>query len=97
MRVAEEIVIHHHSATPQNETPEDKPDTPNEPLQNSQIFTVTFNSNAGSPIPVQKVQLGSTLNFPEIPTRSGWIFCVWYKDESFCEFFIFGSEDDKIT
>ena len=44
------------------------------------VCTVTFNSNGGSIVPNQIVEIGGTVEIPDYPTRSGHIFEGWYSD-----------------
>ena len=45
------------------------------------IYTVTFDSEGGSPVPEQKVKENETAVEPEDPTREGYTFEGWYLDE----------------
>lgn len=47
----------------------------------SKSFTVTFNSNGGSVVESQRVELGKMLIEPQIPTREGYRFAGWYLDD----------------
>ena len=42
------------------------------------VYTVTFNSNGGSPVNSVKVNEGSLVNSPTPPIRNGYIFLGWY-------------------
>ncbi|MCI7473900.1 MAG: beta-N-acetylglucosaminidase domain-containing protein, partial [Clostridiales bacterium] len=42
--------------------------------------TVTFESNGGSSVPEQTVEVGSTVAEPEAPVREGYVFAGWYTD-----------------
>ena len=56
-------------------------------------FTVTFNANGGSAVdPILNVLDGSTISAPPAPTRDGYTFAGWYKDEGLSQSFGFGSE-----
>ena len=46
------------------------------------LYTVTFESNGGSPVPEQTVKENETAEKPEDPTREGYSFNGWYLDES---------------
>lgn len=46
-------------------------------------YTVEFESNGGSEIESQKVEEGGSIKEPEDPTRGGYDFKGWYKDENF--------------
>ena len=41
---------------------------------------VTFDSNGGTDVPVQKQMYGELLEEPEDPVREGYTFIGWYKD-----------------
>jgi len=45
-------------------------------------FTVTFNSNGGSAVPTQRINIGDTATRPEDPTRQYFTFVNWYRDEN---------------
>ncbi|MEA4970108.1 MAG: InlB B-repeat-containing protein, partial [Candidatus Pelethousia sp.] len=45
-------------------------------------YTVTFNSNGGSPIASQSVPGGSTVTRPENPTLEGHTFEGWYRNQN---------------
>lgn len=60
-------------------------------------YTVTFDSNGGSIVDSVNVSSGGTVEMPENPINTGYIFAGWYKDESFSEIFTFGADGDKIT
>ena len=45
-------------------------------------YTISFESNGGSPVNVQTVRYGSPAIEPEDPTRSGFAFVGWYTDHS---------------
>ena len=49
---------------------------------NTTIYDVTFNPNNGEPIQTLRVNEGSLLTAPEIPTKNGYTFIGWYKDIS---------------
>ena len=44
---------------------------------------VRFESNGGSTVEKQKVQMGSVATEPDDPTKSGYTFYGWYADENF--------------
>lgn len=60
-------------------------------------YTVTFNSNGGSAVASIHTSSGGTVAMPENPTKTGYVFAGWYKDEVFTEIFTFGADGDKIT
>ena len=47
-----------------------------------QKFTVTFDSQGGSPVPAQYVENGGTVTRPTNPTRTGFNFGGWYTDNT---------------
>ena len=56
----------------------------------SNRVTVTFDSNGGSYVYAQTVNLGETINEPEIPTKDNSLFLGWY-DETLTNLFDFSS------
>ena len=48
----------------------------------SVFYTVTFNSQEGSDVSVQRVVPDGTVTEPEIPSREGYRFDGWYKESS---------------
>jgi uncharacterized repeat protein (TIGR02543 family) len=56
-------------------------------------FTVTFNTNGGSPVPPsQTVTQGGTVTPPADPIRNGYVFDGWYSDNDFTEMYIFANQ-----
>ena len=53
-----------------------------EEKDNPTQFTVTFDSNGGSEVPPQSVEGGKKAEKPDDPTRTGYTFDAWYKDEA---------------
>lgn len=51
--------------------------------EETQTFTVTFNSNGGTPIAAQTVKKGEKAKKPDPPTKEGFRFNRWYLDENF--------------
>ncbi|BBH22513.1 hypothetical protein Back11_38580 [Paenibacillus baekrokdamisoli] len=50
-------------------------------LANASYYTVSFDSQAGSPVePVNLIQ-GSRIELPAAPTREGYTFAGWFKDQ----------------
>lgn len=67
------------------------------PIPNS-TFTVTFDSNGGSEVPSQEIEAGGIVILPDNPTKDGYVFAGWYKDnETFRDMFTFGESGDKVT
>lgn len=56
--------------------------------------TVTFDVDGGSAVPSQNVRVGATAEEPAEPTKSGYTFEGWYKEDTFTTLFDF---DDAIT
>ena len=54
-----------------------------------QTYTVTFNSNLGSPVQTAIVNSGGTAFKPSDPTRAGYDFEGWYRDSGFANKVIF--------
>jgi uncharacterized repeat protein (TIGR02543 family) len=48
-----------------------------------ETYTVTFDSNDGSAVAtITNVQSGTTITAPDTPTREGYTFAGWYKDDA---------------
>ena len=45
-------------------------------------YTVTFDSNGGTDVPAQELMYGDLVAEPEPPTREGYTFAGWFKDEN---------------
>ena len=45
-------------------------------------YTVTFNAQGGSAVSQQEVNSGSTATEPPVPTRAGFTFLGWYKEQA---------------
>ena len=45
-------------------------------------YTITFDSNGGTDVPAQELMYGDLVAEPEPPTREGYIFAGWFKDEN---------------
>ncbi|KAK3604871.1 hypothetical protein CHS0354_000534 [Potamilus streckersoni] len=58
-------------------------------------YTVTFNSNGGSTVPNAKVTHGSKVAKPIDPSRVGYAFGGWYKEEASTNVFNFDTETIK--
>lgn len=58
-----------------------KPDPEPEPEPEPTLYTVTFDSNGGSAVPDQGVYAGEKITEPGDPTRGGYTFVAWYKEE----------------
>ena len=43
---------------------------------------ITFDSNGGTDVPSQKQAYGELLEVPENPSREGYTFTGWYRDEA---------------
>lgn len=56
--------------------------------------TVTFDVDGGSAVPSQTVRVGATAEEPAEPTKSGYTFEGWYKEDTFTTLFDF---EDAIT
>lgn len=44
-------------------------------------YTVTFDSNGGTDVPVQELRYGELVTEPQAPAREGYTFGGWYSDE----------------
>ena len=72
--------------------------TPNSNPNANNIYTITFDSNGGSPVASQSVHYGEYAVEPDTPVKENFIFGGWYKDNNtFNELFIFGTGGEKIT
>lgn len=62
-------------------------------------YTVKFDSNGGSAVDSVSVINGKTVAAPEVPTKNGYEFIGWYKDDNYSTPFVFGSDivTDDIT
>ncbi len=58
----------------------------------SALYTVSFNSNGGTPISTQHIDSGSTVNEPIAPLKEGSSFTGWFKDSELSDIWNF-SED----
>lgn len=45
-------------------------------------YTITFDSNGGTDVPAQELMYGDLVAEPEPPTREGYTFGGWFKDEN---------------
>ena len=45
-------------------------------------FTITFDARGGTDVPSQSQMYGEALEFPEPPTREGYVFIGWYTDQA---------------
>ncbi|MDG5785884.1 InlB B-repeat-containing protein [Evansella sp. AB-P1] len=59
------------------------------------VYTVSYESNGGSPVSAVEVEYGSSITEPASPEKSGHTFVSWYKDKSFTEAWDF--ETDPVT
>ena len=65
-----------------------------QPSAAATYVTVTFDTDGGTAIPSQEVRSGATATQPADPTKSGYTFGGWYKENTFTTPFDF---DDAIT
>ena len=61
----------------------------------SSLATVTFQSNGGSEVLPMTVVQESQIEAPARPTKEGYVFAAWYRDEAFTDFFDF--KNDEVT
>ena len=59
------------------------------------FFTITFDSNGGSPIPQEKVKYLDLLNRPSDPVKDGYIFSGWYTDTECTQKYDFSKPVEK--
>lgn len=64
------------------DTPADPTDDPsNDPVEPERTYyTVTFDSNGGTPVESQEVLEGNPVRRPDSPTREGYTLSGWYRD-----------------
>ncbi len=55
-------------------------------------YTVTFDSQGGSPVPSQSITSGTLATEPVPPIRTGYAFSGWYKESGCTTAWVFGSE-----
>ncbi|QEN05556.1 hypothetical protein EW093_12795 [Thiospirochaeta perfilievii] len=60
-----------------------------------EYFTITFNSNQGTNVSSIKAPKDSTISSPSNPTRDGYSFINWYKEDSLTNVWNFST--DKVT
>ncbi len=60
-------------------------------------FTVTFNTDGGSEVAAQTVEVGKTATKPDVPTKEGFYFLGWYEGENVYEFTQPVSNDLTVT
>lgn len=65
-----------------------------QPTALATYYTVTFNTDGGTAIPDESVRSGQKATQPADPTKSGYTFGGWYKENTFTTTFDF---DDAIT
>ena len=58
---------------------------------NSNIYTVSFNSNGGSVVASQNVAYNGTATAPASPIRTGYSFAGWYSDAALTKYFSFST------
>lgn len=66
-------------------------DVEEKPSGNAEKFTVSFNTNGGSPIDAVKVESGKTVAKPTSPTKKGYTFDGWYTDSGLTKPYDFAS------
>ncbi|TCJ03807.1 InlB B-repeat-containing protein [Cytobacillus praedii] len=58
-------------------------------------YTISFDSNGGSEVETITADYGAKVAFPTVPTKVGYTFAGWYKDEAFNHTWAF--EADQVT
>ncbi|MDE5613643.1 MAG: InlB B-repeat-containing protein [Treponemataceae bacterium] len=61
------------------------------------IWTITFDSVGGTAIDPQNVESGKTADEPSAPTKDGYIFLGWYKDDNEFDFTIPITDHTELT
>jgi len=64
---------------------------------NFRDFTLNFDSNGGSSVSPLTFDEGDTLTKPKDPTKQGYTFDGWYKDNTFSELYDFDNPDTNIS
>ncbi|RPH33071.1 MAG: T9SS C-terminal target domain-containing protein [Bacteroidales bacterium] len=59
---------------------------------NINSYTITFDSKGGSAVASKTAEFNSTITAPSTPTRTGYTFAGWYKDEAFTSIWDFNSD-----
>ncbi len=59
------------------------------------VFTVRFETNGGSHVDDQSVVCGEKVTAPANPTKTGYVFAGWYKDQSLTNKWLF--DTDTVT
>lgn len=62
-------------------------------LLNYEVYSITFNSNGGTSVPGQSLEFGQEVLKPENPTKTGFTFAGWFKNENLTTPFDFESQD----
>lgn len=62
----------------------------------SGVWTVTFNTNGGTPEPESQIRANLPATKPDDPTKEGYNFGGWYTDEAFTTEYTF-TESEKVT
>lgn len=62
----------------------------------SGVWTVTFNTNGGTPEPESQIRANLPATKPDDPTKEGFDFGGWYTDEAFTTEYTF-TESEKVT
>lgn len=68
---------------------QDQTDSGSDSDTKTESFTITFNSMGGSSVTSQTVKKGNKATKPIDPTRSGYTFAGWYKEEAYTNEFNF--------
>ena len=63
----------------------------------TKYYTVTFDTNGGSPVSSQSVKKGSSVSKPAEPTKDGYKFLGWYKDSGLSSLYNFSTSISKDT
>lgn len=60
-----------------------------QPSTLAEYVTVSFDTDGGSAVPSQSVRVGSTAEKPADPTKAGYVFDDWYKENTYTNKFAF--------
>ncbi len=71
---------------------EQNPNTPTPPPAEETQYTVSFDTNGGTDVPSQTVKKGGKITEPAAPTKGGYTFDGWYKDDDCTQKWDFDSD-----
>ncbi len=93
LSVTEENGIKTYKFTTKEDKPEDKPSTSTSSTRKT-TYTIKFDTNGGNKIKNERVKLNKKVTRPEDPTKDGYTFAGWFKNEELTREYNF---DSKVT